>query len=362
MWLYWLMFVSFALMVFVGRNFKSLQLNSHTLKLEYRITYFGVAILFVCLMIGLRYQVGGDWDAYLNKMYETSGEDWLESISRGDPGYQFLNWIGANVGGGIYFVNTVCSILFVWGLSKFCIAQPRPWLALLVALPYFIIVVAMGYTRQSAAIGICMIGLTLLQDGKTFRFLLLLAVATLFHKSAVVLFPFAIFSRQSNKLVTILGVFIIGALVAFLLVLDSLENLSYGYLESGYSSSGALIRVVMNAFPALFFLIFLSKFQLPPDQRKFWLWMALAALLFVILLWISPSSTAVDRLALYWIPIQLVVWSRLPNALNFFGGKTIWLSLVVIYCAVVQFVWLFYADNSSYWVPYQFYPWVWVWS
>ena len=47
--------------------------------------------------------------------------------------------------------------------------------------------------------------------------------------------------------------------------------------------------------------------------------------MFVVLLVVSPSSTAVDGVALYWIPLQLFVMSRLPNALGLREGKNaIW--------------------------------------
>ena len=90
--------------------------------------------------------------------------------------------------------------------------------------------------------------------------------------------------------------------------------------------------------------------------------MAWGALAFVILLYISPSSTAVDRIALYWIPLQLFVWSRLPDALGRPGEANSGLVYAVVsYSTAVHFVWLSFAVHSVYWLPYQFYPWVWLW-
>ena len=135
-----------------------------------------------------------------------------------------------------------------------------------------------------------------------------------------------------------------------------------GYIESEYQSSGAEIRIAMNAIPGILFLLFRKRFQLSNEQRSFWTWMALVALLFVVLLIVSPSSTAVDRVALYWIPLQLFVLSRLPNALGQEDGKNaVWVYAVVAYSAAVHIVWLVYADTAFAWLPYQFYPWVWLW-
>jgi hypothetical protein len=110
-------------------------------------------------------------------------------------------------------------------------------------------------------------------------------------------------------------------------------------------------------------LIFRNRFLLTKEQRSFWTWMALSALLLVVALNVSPSSTAVDRVALYWIPLQLFVLSRLPNVLGLRTGKNaFWVSLILMYSASVLFVWLFYGVHSIYWVPYKFYPWVWLWG
>ena len=84
--------------------------------------------------------------------------------------------------------------------------------------------------------------------------------------------------------------------------------------------------------------------------------MALAALITVGVLLVSPSSTAVDRVALYLLPLQLYVFARLPDLLGQGGKRRNWVLAVVGYYAVVLFVWLNFATHSKYWLPYQFYP------
>ena len=70
-----------------------------------------------------------------------------------------------------------------------------------------------------------------------------------------------------------------------------------------------------------------------------------------------PSSTAVDRVALYLLPLQLVVFAYLPEVA---GRATTpnkdWVWLVLGYYALVQFVWFNYATHAPWWIPYRFYP------
>ena len=126
-----------------------------------------------------------------------------------------------------------------------------------------------------------------------------------------------------------------------------------GYIETGYSSSGAAVRIAMNALPAFLYLLFRSRLKLGDDERRFLDVLALVALAFVGLLNVSPSSTAVDRMALYIIPIQLLVLGRLPLALaRTTGYYNLLAAGIVAYSAAVMIVWLNFADDASAWVPY----------
>jgi hypothetical protein len=70
------------------------------------------------------------------------------------------------------------------------------------------------------------------------------------------------------------------------------------------------------------------------------------------LYFILPSSTAVDRLALYALPLQVVVMSRLPILIRSeFAGK----ALIISYCSAILFVWLNFGANAMGWVPYRAY-------
>lgn len=317
--------------------------------------------ILLILMVGFRFKIGGDWYSYLLYIDIVTGMSLQEALAQGDPAYSLLNWLAAETGLWIYFTNTVCAALFTWGLLVFCRTQPRPWLALVVAIPYLVIVVAMGYTRQGTAIGLAMLGLVALSERKIFRFVVFVVLAATFHKSAVILMPLAILAGTKRRIWTLAWVCVASVLFYGLMLENSVEKLNSGYLEAQYQSQGAAIRVAMNAVPAALFLWYRRRFEMPQADRTFWTWMSYGALGFIIFLLVSPSSTAVDRLALYWIPLQLFVLSRLPNAIgNPNGVNKEWVFGVVAYSAAVMFVWLFFAKTAFAWLPYQFYPFVWL--
>jgi hypothetical protein len=314
-------------------------------------------------MIGLRHEVGGDWHQYIAMLGTYDGTSNLENLRFEDPAFVLFNSLASWSGGGVYLVNLLSASLFAWGLLIFCRAQPNPWLALVVAVPYLITVVAMGYTRQGIAIGIAMAGVIALEQGRNLRFFILIILAALFHKSAIILIPMAILASNIRRSFMLLWV-LASILIFFLLLLqEALSFLVFGYIENEYQSSGAAIRIAMNGLPGALFLLFNKRFQLSTEQRSFWKWVSWSALLFIPLLYVSPSSTPIDRMALYWIPLQLFVLSRFPSAIGERGGRrAIWVYVVVAYSATVHFVWLFFADTAFAWVPYQFYPWVLFWK
>ena len=101
-----------------------------------------------------------------------------------------------------------------------------------------------------------MLGLVALTERKLLRFVVFVVLAATFHKSAVILMPLAVLAGAKNKIWTVFWVGISSVLFYVLLLQDSVDALKSGYIEAQYDSSGAAIRVAMNALPAALFLLF----------------------------------------------------------------------------------------------------------
>ena len=203
-----------------------------------------------------------------------------------------MNWLVAQAGGSIYEVNLVCGGVLMWGTVVFCRRQPNPWLALLAAVPYMLIVVGMGYTRQAAALGFALLGLSALGNGRIRTFAMWVAVGALFHKSAVLLLPIAALAASRNRFFTVLMIGILTALLYYLLVADVSEDLWNNYVVEDYQSQGGLIRVVMNIVPALLLFLFGKRLVEDDHERKLWLWIAVMALVCLPLVGIASTAVA----------------------------------------------------------------------
>ena len=353
---YWLMFLLPALVALMMETQRT-----GTLPVDEGATPDGawVAVgVVLTLLIGFRNEVGGDWFNYFRNLDDLAGAMLDEVFLMSDPGYQFLGWLSLEMDWDIFGVNTMAGAIFAIGLVFFCRNLPRPWLALAVAVPYLVIVVAMGYTRQGVALGLAMLGLVALGKKGTGWFVFWVMLAATFHKTAVLLLPLAALAAAHNRFVAVgWGVGSL-ALGYWLFLQDAAEDLYINYVEAEYQSSGAMIRLAMNLVPAAILFIWRKKFTFTDAELKLWLLFAIISVgLFGIFL-VSPSSTAVDRMALYMLPLQLVVFAHVPDVISEESETDVSLPLlgVLAYYALVQFVWLNFADNAFAWLPYRFYP------
>lgn len=350
---YLILFIVPVLLALIGTSRKT---NPITHKFSTKIDSLWLTVIFVLtFIIGFRYYVGGDWGNYYWQVERSIGIPFTESFTlRGDPLFSILNWLSGNLGFSVYGVQIFSGLIFSYGLSKFCLTLPRPFLALTVAIPYLVIVVAMGYNRQGLAIGLVLIALIALMDQKKFKFMILILISASIHKSAIILLPILGYVSQTNKFWNLIWVAIASVIAFFVFVSAYLEFLIYAYFESEYNSSGAYIRLLMSMICALIFLFFSKNFNLDQNNILIWKFFSYASIILFLGLFISPSSTALDRIGLYFIPLQLVVLSYLPEIFNV--SKKIRQAIkwsIIFYCSMVLIIWLLFADSSYRWIPYK---------
>lgn len=314
------------------------------------IPWLLVAMFYIAVM-GFRYNIGGDWPQYLGMLKLMANSSFSVAISRGDPGYFVLNWVVGQSGGGIYWVNAICALILVIPTVQFCRRLPFPWLGLLAAVPYMLIVVGMGYTRQAVALGFAILGLIALSDRKLVTFVLCIVMAALFHKTAVVLIPLAVLVESKNRLWTVLWVGVVAILAFSGLMADNADSMWKNYVDAQMESQGALIRVLMDVMPAVIFLVFRDRWKISNSERVLWIWISLFSI--ACLPALAFTSTAVDRMALYLLPIQMYVFGRIPALAVTTYARTRLVTAIVAYYAAVQWVWLNLGVHATGWVPYK---------
>jgi hypothetical protein len=314
---------------------------------------FLVFLIFYTLVAALRFETGGDWETYLDIFNEFRFESFGFVLVRADPVFGVINWLSAQLGTGIYLVYGICSWVLGYGAISVATRMREPWLALTIAVPYLLIVVGMGYVRQGAAIGMILLALAALDRGQPVRTILYLLVAIGFHSAAAIALPLFLlaFARRN---VVVLAVFVVIGILAYYYVLEPrLELFEAGYITAEYDSSGALPRIMMGLVPAVLVLVRWKHFPASGLTLLIWLAVALANVAALVALILSPSSTAVDRVALFFSIIQLAAFGEIRDLTGVSDRMTFFMRLLLIgIAALVQVVWLVFATHSYLWVPY----------
>jgi hypothetical protein len=328
--------------------------RNHGKKVSWTPGFVVMSMLFI-IMIGFRYKVGGDWYNYLEKL-ESVRYMALENVfTQTEIGYYLLNWVSIQLGLDIIGVNLVCALVFSLGLAYFCLSMPRPWLGMAVAVPYLVVVVGMGYSRQAVALGFEMLGLVALQRGSALSFAFWILIGATFHRTAILMLPIGALAATKNRLWSFIWVGV-AAVVGFLTFIQKdVDSLKSTYIGGEMQSEGAFIRLAMNALPALLLVWLRKRINLSENVKKLWVIMSTISIVLFVLLFVVPSaSTALDRIALYFLPIQIFIFSHMPDVI---AGKDkskrlLLVNAVVIYYAFVMAVWLNLGVWARLWVPY----------
>lgn len=317
--------------------------------------FFILCMVVLATMIGLRYEIGADWISYF-EIFRYAGQATLaDALEIGEDGYVLVNRLAWKLGTDIWLVNLICGSVLAIGLYHFAKWQPDRWLTIVVAVPYLVIVVGMGYTRQAVAIGFLLLGLTsLFRTGSILRLAIWVFLGSLFHTSVLLMLPVILLGARGNLIAGTLIAVVGGYLVYTYLYVELVELYLFRYVTLEQQSSGAFIRVLMNVVPATIILTIGRRLQFAPVEWAVWRIIAVLSYIMLAILIVVPLvSTGVDRLALYFIPMQLAVLCRTPRL---FENERLGTMAVIGYSALVQWVWFTYGVFSSHWLPYQWWP------
>lgn len=322
----------------------------------YRLDRASRAVVMVLLgivlttIIGLRDHVGHDWNNYMKMFERADASDFYYVTSSVEPGYAFLNWASSRLGFGIYGVNAVCAAIMVFGLFNFLDRQPNFWRALAIATPVLVIAISMGATRQATAIGFLMLAFNAFQDRKLIRYLVLVTLGVIFHRSMAVFFLPAWFIHGRLQIWPLL----IAGLVFFaasLFLRDAADYYQTSYVGTDIQASGALPRAALNVLAAAVFFFYRRKWMERYDDGPMFTIMAGVILLMAPAVLFAAAAT--DRMSMYLLPIQIAIFARLPNLVPPQYRTPVMLAVYAAF-ALLMGVWLFFSPFAQIsWVPYE---------
>ena len=175
-------------------------------KLSYIIKnkYFYYLIsLFFIFFIGLRDEIGCDWNQYKAMFNKYNDFGLIEILKNNISSKETLQELGhillTSISQNIYILNTIYSIIFIFPLFYFCSKFRRPYFCLLLSYPYYIVVIGMGPIRQAACISLLMLSMIFVKNKNYYCHLLISIITALIHQSSI-LFNGIILGSILNKI------------------------------------------------------------------------------------------------------------------------------------------------------------------
>lgn len=310
-------------------------------------------LIFVSIFIGFRESVGGDWYNYLNIYNESKNLDFFLNVYKRYGIYSFFGLTFGNLNIPVNFTNYIYSSIFIYGIYEFIKTDRNPYFSLIIFFPIFLIIVGMGFTRQSAAIGIYLYLISKMKFQPIFDMSLILFSIFLIHISAVFcILPFFckyIFNKNNYNLIFIVIILII--LFSTIFIEQIYFYIQYYIYKDVIYSVGAIPRIILCVIPSIIFF-YNFKFFKEKDNFIIWFFSASISIIFFLLIMIKTTNPALDRFAFFLIPFQAYVYKELlENIKNEHILVFVKISLVVIYILIFIF-WLKFAIHSKYWLPY----------
>ena len=235
------------------------------------------------------------------------------------------------------------------------------------SIPYFFTMCIMGYVRQGFAIAILFLVIYSIQFNKKILFLICILFAISIHKSSIIFLPlFLLFffnENQTNKFFDLknyiyIFLFILFSILIFvtLILLSNQWEAITGYLLQDRSSSGALIRSIMNLIPAIIFIVFRDKLNLSNNLKNIcYFFSFLSIIFFIIIVSKSLSSTFIDRFGLSLIIFNTIIFSRISILFRDSAYKHIANFNIIFYNFLIMYT-LLHHSNNGHFMYYQLPP------
>jgi len=300
-----------------------------------------------------RFEVGCDWSGYLNHWNFQKYSTLDFALTNREPAWWALVQGLQSLGLSYPWLNVASSAIFFAGVHVLARRQMDPLGFLILMFPILIINLPMSGIRQGAAIGIMCIAFVAFMDKRLFWFTAWTLLASTFHNSAIVFLLLIPFANGDYTKERVLIAAILAVPGAFLLSSGAAAELAFSrYVGTGVDAAGAAFRVGLLLITGFgYFLVLRRKWEhaFPEDYKL----ASVGALMMCAMMVLVPLSTVIgDRLGYYLIPIQAVMFARIPY-LPIQNSRAFYSAAPYVGLGLVFIVWISLSGHfAQCYVPY----------
>lgn len=145
-------------------------------------------------------------------------------------------------------------------------------------------------------------------------------------------------------------------IVIVLVALEGLAIAQRAYIEAEYQSTGAFIRIIQIFLCGTWFLFFLRP-RFRSEPHAVFSVLAIFAIFALPAVFVSPSSTLIDRLGLYLLPFQCYVLARTPEIFSKGVSRQIAQTGIIAINVAIFGIWMTSAQHLESWINYKSFLW-----
>lgn len=339
----------FALIIVLIGIFTNKKMSVSTRKI-----YYNFILIYVILLLGLRYGVGGDTIGYMSAYNRIpSFEDLLKTDftkNRFEPGYLFICafcklftndfWLAQTV---MAAITNCCIFIFLYRNSK------NPFIGAFFYLILYCLYFSTEIIRESAAVGIFLMNYKNIENKKWIKYYLLSLLSISFQYSAIIIlfFPLIKYLRFNYLyVVLVLGFFAITPLVqnlnSMLTIISISERVdSYITVADNLNMNWRIGEFIRSGLPAIVALLLLKLYKYNSKFKSY----ALLQILFCAGAFAVPIMFA--RFSNFTCLFVVVIIA------NLLVIKKIPISIRTLFVCFILLIQLNYYSRMAYrWVPY----------
>ena len=223
--------------------------------------YLFLSIFFI-FFVGLRHEVGCDWESFSYHFQDISSSSLINLLKKNDYdiGHSMITKL-ISIKFNYNIFNLIYALFFVVPLFIFSYKIKRTFLSLVIAYPYYIVVIGMGPIRQAVCISFLFLSLIFINNKKYWISDFLSIFSSLMHISSTlingIIFLNLIPLRNKNYRIY-QYVFISLTFMLFIFnyqfIFDKLHSYIFLYKDAVNPAKSAFIVWFINLIPAIIFL------------------------------------------------------------------------------------------------------------
>ncbi len=320
---------------------KSIDTDNHNIY-ENKVSRIFNTITFLLLLVisGFRGDFTSDYNSYSTYFKYINTLSFREIFTMKfyeEKGYIVLNKIiGVFTNNSVYFMLIISIIILVLFYREFKRESSYIWFSILLFINIGAYYVSFNITRQILSAAIVFSGSKFLYDRKFIKYLLIVIIASLIHRTSLIMIPFYFILNYRFKMKYVFFTFLI--ILGLNIYMDKVILLVQKFYYAGYTygmTGGNITSVVV---PIALFIFLLVHIRLIDTNNKRNNILVNSLIFYVFFCILGLRTQMIQRFAEFFSPYVLILIPNIVSKVKDKHLKTVYFSVIIFLLVLYNYV------------------------